>query len=508
MATEVEAIYKGERMLLEISEAIIMLLDNKIENLEVFRHNRAIARLLGEITENGTVHPHYIPYSGSAVGIQRQVEEKIKEFNKNHPNKEKIPYWTNHASNGAIEFWTNAYGEEKIRAFEREVRIQKGGYFAEVTPKDLITPNSNITTISGISEAEIEMLKRRPYPINNNFSFCVTKRDEENDKYDIGIQTDRFMCSPSRDKEDVFSCLVRGRVALNDIGYGEILKKQVEYDKSFEKIVARFNEAQKDEKESIFIAPAKGGGKYFIEITESGYKVYENNNDMLDNQQILRKKENVTFAANGERENSELYLKNLFYDISEYIGDSPVFAKNENDCIEHYLTGQPFENYPLVNSKKHVKTMEFKDVFTKEYCKEIKKMIGETNTFLGLSPTEQKNLIEYCTKNIDKNIEEGKVDGYSKKFQNLLQIKSQKNNIRDFNIKEISTAVNEIINDLQIESRIFKRDDVEKLNGKTNTPYYNRVDSKNDFNDELLKNIKANTFGKEDNEVFNRDTFD
>lgn len=498
MTTNQEGIYKGSKVFLEALELAITALDNTIEVGQNAAHNHAVSRLLKDITQDGKVHPHFIPYSSNALGLQREIEENLRRYNKAHP-KEKIPYYINHTSGGGFEFWTNDAGEKKIHEIERSIRISKGGYFAEVTPSELFSTyeDKTLTKIEGLTNAEVEMLKRRPYPINNDFSFCTTFPKENTDTPTIYVPAKKFMTNLPHDKnslvkEDVFTCMVRSRVALNDKHYGELLKSQVEYDKNFEKYISNF-ESNKTEKESAFIASAKGGGKYYIEIKKDGYRVFENNVDVGDYQQLLKKEVPLSPLAASDSPEKMTYLKTLFYDISQYIGDCPVLVDNDKECIQHYVSGEPISSYPLERDKKNIRTMEFKDNFTKEYCKEIKRLFGDVKTYMDLPDDKKKIAITNAVNIINHRIEHKELDNFSENFQKLL-VQKETADISSFQISEISDEAIQVISDFTITQKSITVEDIRNAEKITaDKLYYNRLNAKNEFNDALLKEINGNT---------------
>lgn len=320
-----------EEMVLQLSEKSIKLLKaiteiaNSIATDMAFRKsNRQIAKSLMMITENGKTPPYLQPFGKEYSKLAELLVEDIKKYNLNKPLKEQIHYFVSRTGDGKQVIWADKNSMDKIVELRNMLALNRGNYYTEVTPEELKKgyEGKEIYTFKGLTKDELNILRSKPFPSGNDYSFAATPNKDGT--FDVSIRTPNLF-TKELDKEDFLLNMIRTKAVLNSpVGYQ--IKDELAYDRGLKESLAHYKS-----EEPMYITSATDGGKY-LRVTEKGFSLYEVGTNINDIRQ------HVLISMTKEGMDEKEYNKQLFKALNTMNRpvaiNKEIYEKNEKKLLK------------------------------------------------------------------------------------------------------------------------------------------------------------------------------
>lgn len=344
MPNEAEIIARGTEVTVQLMQSMIEFL-NQMYSEYTFRSNqRMIAQSLMRVTDGGTKLPYLQPFGAEHSRLANEVIFKVKEHNKkcreSGNRADYIDYYVTRTLNGEQVIWTNEQGMEQIESIKKDIAINKGLYYTEIKSSELYKANEgkDILTIKNIDSSLYDLMKSKPLPSGNDFSFSTENIAYR--KYTLGISENDFINSSKA--EDMFTNLLRANVNKSGI-LGNFLAENAKYDKALLKQALYVTSNDED---PFYITSATDGGRY-IKITSKGFKEYSIGLDGANIKQVVTKEvmkprwvtqEEFDSYDNTERKKilkeQQLYKKELIKAVKQFsrpVGlNKEIFEEHKN----------------------------------------------------------------------------------------------------------------------------------------------------------------------------------
>lgn len=309
---ELEMMTQSSRIILGAISDMYAAVSYARLNESLGESERLKAEMLWRLTNGGKEVPYLQEYGAETTKLSLELKKKIEEYNLTALDEEKINFFHSSTLDGHQVLWTDKAGAEKIAELRREMLVELGGFFPEITPSDLYRANieKEVVTFEGVTEQELLILKSGMGIGSADFSFAAIPNGDGT--YQIEVAKEDFISAKGR--EDLFVNMIRANAITND-AQNRYLCEELAYEKE---LMARA--LVYDKEDPTYITSATDAGKY-IKIDNKGFSVYTIGMDGND----IRQK--VEMQIEKEKYSPEDYQSRLHREIATI--NKPVELNNE-----------------------------------------------------------------------------------------------------------------------------------------------------------------------------------